>query len=200
MRLLAVAALAGMLLAGCAVQPPPAEGPGPRPDATLMQQWAASGRLAIAGAGEGGSGAFVWQQDGATSRLDVRGPLGVGALQIVATPESLSMTDGSGREVPAAAARAELTQRLGADLPWSSLGYWMLGLPAPGAPATVSDAQTVPWRVIEQEGWRVGYDAYTSASGYALPRRLTATRGDVRVKLVIDRWTLGAGSGPGATQ
>lgn len=165
-----------------------------------MQQWTASGRLAVAGAGEGGSGAFVWRQDGATSRLDVRGPLGVGALQIVATPESLSMTDGSGRAVPAAAARAELTRRLGADLPWPSLGYWMLGLPAPGAPATVSDAETVPWRVIEQEGWHVGYDAYTRASGYALPQRLTATRGDVRVKLVIDRWTLGAAPEPGAPQ
>jgi len=199
-RRLAATVLAGVLLAGCAVQPPSDEGPGPRPDPARVQQWTATGRLAVAGAGEGGSGAFVWRQDGATSRLDVRGPLGVGALQIVATPDSLSVTDGTGNEVPTASARAELEQRLGADLPWSSLGYWMLGLPAPDAPAEVSDAAAAPWRVIEQAGWRVGYDAYTRSAGYALPQRLTATRGEVRVKLVIDRWTLDAASGPAATR
>jgi outer membrane lipoprotein LolB len=199
-RRLAAITLAGALLAGCAVQPPPVEGPGLRPDPALMRQWMASGRIAVAGAGEGGSGAFVWHQEGATSRLDVRGPLGVGALQIVATPDTLSMTDGSGREVPAAAVRSELAQRIGADVPWSSLGYWMLGLPAPGAPASVSDAPAAPWRVIEQEGWRVSYEAYVRSAEYSLPQRLTATRGGVRVKLLIDLWTPGGGAGPRDTE
>jgi outer membrane lipoprotein LolB len=92
--------------------------------------------------------------------------------------------------VDAEAARSALRARLGADLPWDSLSYWMLGVPAPGSVATVVDAEAEPRRVIEQAGWRIDYDAYTSVPGAALPRRFTAAREGVRVKVIVDSWTL----------
>ena len=145
---------------------------------------------AVRRASRAAAAAFVWEQDGRTSRLDLRGPLGAGALQVVASPDGLTLTDGAGRSVDAEAARAGLRARLGADLPWDSLPYWMLGVPAPEAPATVTDAEAVPRRVIEQAGWRIGYEAYTTAAGPSLPQRFTATRENVRVKVIVDAWTL----------
>jgi outer membrane lipoprotein LolB len=100
------------------------------------------------------------------------------------------VADGAGRSVDAEAARAELQARLGAELPWVSLRYWMLGVPAPDQPAEVTDAAAAPWRVIEQAGWRIGYDAFTTATGFTLPQRFTATRGDVRVRVIVDDWSL----------
>lgn len=182
----AMAALA--TLAGCATRPPVpvAAGLDPR----TLEYWTAAGRLALAAGDAGGSGAFAWEQQAATTRLDIRGPLGAGAMQVIATPDSLSVADAAGRAVDTEAARAELRSRLGADLPWASLRYWMLGIPAPDAPAKVTEASSAPLRQIEQSGWRIGYEAFTAVDGWSLPRRLTATSGDVRVRVLVDRWTL----------
>ncbi len=196
MSLRALALLVLLALAGCAAQvrtPQTAV----RPDPAALDHWRATGRLALSAGREGGSGAFVWEQRERTTRLDLRGPLGVGALRVVASPGELSLTDGDGRRLDTEAARAELQARLGADLPWTSLGYWMLGIPAPTDPASVTDADQAPWRVIEQSGWQVGYEHYTTAAGFALPRKFTATRGGVRVRVVVDEWMLSpGGSGP----
>jgi outer membrane lipoprotein LolB len=182
------------VLAGCATQAPiPTSGA--LPDPAAWRHWTAGGRLALSTGEQGGSGSFVWNQDGQTSRLDLRGPLGAGALQVVVGPDGLALADGSGRQLDAEAARSALKARLGADLPWSSLSYWMLGVPAPGAAATVDDPDAGQRRVIEQSGWRIDYDAYTAAHGTMLPRRFTATREGVRVKVIVDNWALPA---PGA--
>jgi outer membrane lipoprotein LolB len=189
----ALAVLATLTLAGCAT-PSRAPESDARPDPGVLREWSASGRLALSAGGEGGSGAFEWEQRDDTSQLDLRGPFGTGAVRIVSTPGSLSMADGAGRSLDAASARAELQARLGADLPWASLRYWMLGLPAPGHPAEVTDAAAAPWRVIEQSGWRIGYDAFTTSTGMSLPQRFTATQGEVRVRVVVDAWSVPAGS------
>jgi len=193
----AFAVLAALALAGC-VAPPRIPDTTARPDPGTLRQWSASGRLAVSAGGEGGSGAFVWQQRDDASQLDLRGPFGAGALTIHATPDSLSLADGAGRRLDATTARAELQARLGADLPWTSLRYWMLGLPAPDPPAEVTDAVAAPWRVIEQSGWRIGYDAFTTVTGLTLPQRFTATRGDVRVRVVVDAWSVPPGGAPDA--
>jgi len=190
MALAAVAALAG-----CATRPA-APTTSETVDPQRLEQWTAAGRLALASGGEGGSGAFTWQQQSATTRLDLRGPFGAGALQVVVTPDSLSVADGAGRALDAEAAKAELRARLGADLPWGSLRYWMLGVPAPDAPAEVTEAPAAPLRLIEQSGWSIGYDAFTPVGGLSLPRRLTATSGAVRVRVLVDQWTIApAGDG-----
>jgi len=150
-RRVAWAALVALVLAGCAVPPRAPEG-GALPDAAALDQWNAVGRLAIAAGNDGGSGSFEWAQDGATSRLDLRGPLGAGAVRLVVTPDTLSLADGSGRVLDADVARADLQARLGADLPWGHFRYWMLGVPAPGVEATVLDQGAAPWRTIEQAG------------------------------------------------
>jgi len=180
---------AALALAGCAVAPRAPES-GASPDPGSLRQWTASGRIAIAAGTEGGSGSFTWIQDDAETRLDLRGPLGTGAVRLVVTPGSLSLADGAGQTLDAEAARAELRSRLGADLPWNQLRYWMLGLPSPDEPAAVRDNAAAPRRVIEQAGWAIGYDTYTNAAGWTLPQRFVATRGGVRVKVIVDAESL----------
>jgi len=187
---LAWAAVVALALAGCAAPPRAPEG-GTRPDPEILNQWSASGRMAVAAGNDGGSGSFDWAQDGTTSRLDLRGPLGAGAVRLVVTPQTLSLADGSGRVLDADVARADLQARLGADLPWDHLRYWLIGLPAPGVEATVRDQDAAPWRVIEQAGWRLAYDSFEVVAGLSLPRRLTAEREAVRVRVIVDAWRPG---------
>lgn len=196
MSRLAWAAIVALALAGCAAPPRAPEG-AVRPDPAVLDQWTASGRMAVAAGNEGGSGSFAWMQDGTTSRLDLRGPLGAGAVRLVVTPETISLADGSGRSLDAGAARADLRARLGADLPWDHLRYWLLGVPAPDVEAAVIDRDAAPWRVIEQAGWRLAYDSFDQVAGLSLPRRLTAESGAVRVRVFVDAWHPGASRAPG---
>jgi outer membrane lipoprotein LolB len=176
-----------MFLGGCAAVPTTPTGP---VDPGRIRDWTAAGRMALAVDGEGGSGSFVWQQRDLATNLSIRGPLGAGALQIVAEGDSIVATDGDGRSVDTGRARALLRDRLGAELPLAQLRYWMLGVPSPDAPAEVAEGGESPGRVIEQSGWRIGYDAFRSESGMALPARFSATQGDVRLKVVVDAWSL----------
>ena len=187
MNRLAWAALVALVLGGCAVPPRAPEG-GVPPDPAALDRWQAVGRMAVAAGADGGNGSFAWAQDGVTSRLDLRGPLGVGAVRVVVTPETLSLADGSGRVLDAEVARADLQARLGADLPWGYLRYWLLGVAAPGVEATVLDQDAAPWRVLEQAGWRLAYDSFAVVEGLNLPQRLSAERGTVRVKVIVDEW------------
>ena len=196
MSRLAWAAVVALALAGCAAPPRAPEGV-TRPDPAVLNQWSAAGRMAIAAGNDGGSGSFDWAQDGTTSRLDLRGPLGAGAVRLVVTPGTLSLADGSGRVLDADVARADLQARLGADLPWGHLRYWLLGVPAPDVEATVLDQDAAPWRVIEQAGWRLAYDSFDVVAGLNLPKRLTAERGAVRVRVIVDAWRPGIAGGAG---
>ncbi len=196
MTRLAWAAIVALALAGCAMPPRAPEGVA-RPDPAVLNEWSASGRMAVAAGNDGGSGSFDWTQDDTTSRLDLRGPLGAGAVRLLVTPDMLSLADGSGRVLDAGVARADLQARLGADLPWGHLRYWLLGVPAPDVEATVLDQDTAPWRIIEQAGWRLAYDSFDVVGGMSLPRRLTAERGAVRVRVIIDSWRPGVTGAPG---
>jgi outer membrane lipoprotein LolB len=180
---------------GCAVAPvaPPSSPPDPQ----SFQHWTASGRLALAANGEGGSGSFTWGQHGAETTLAIRGPLGAGAMQVTTDGQSLNVTDAEGRHLDTEQSRALLTRRLGTDLPLAELRYWMLGVPSPGSPSSVADAAVAPLRVIEQSGWRIGYDTFAAAGGVSLPERFTATQGAVRLKVVVDDWKVAAAPGQG---
>ncbi len=184
-------------LGGCAVAPvaPP---PFVAADPTAFAAWTATGRLALAANGGGGSGSFTWEQQADATTISLRGPLGAGAMRVTVDGDRLSVTDDEGRSLDTAQTRALLRERLGADLPWGSLRFWMLGVPAPDGPARVADADQSPLRVIEQADWRIGYDAFRSTLGASLPTRFTATREGVRLKVTVDDWrvTPAAGRGP----
>lgn len=174
-------------LAGCAATPPAPPLPAPA-DVEPFNVWTAAGRLAMAAGEQGGSGSFTWRQEGLATTLSIRGPLGAGAIEIFTDGQSMSVTDGAGRSVDTTQAEAALRGRLGADLPWTELRYWMLGVPAPGEAASVVDSAVAPVRIIDQAGWNVGYDSFRAVAGTALPARFAAARGAIRLKVIIDDW------------
>lgn len=178
--------LAALALAGCATVVP-SGGAGAPADPEQLTQWMAKGRIALTARGEGGAGAFVWQQRSERTELSVRGPFGAGALDVVTDGETLELDDGSGQAIDGERARIALEERLGASLPLAELRYWMLGVPAPSAPAQQA-AGAVPG--FTQAGWVVEYADYRPAGPWSLPARLTATTANVRVRLVIDDWQL----------
>lgn len=175
--------LTGMVLSACSTTPR-IEGSA----AAQLDSWSASGRLGVVSSAQSGSGRFDWQQRQAVSRVQLRGPVGIGALQMELDGTQLRLRAGDGGVYDADAALDELEQRLGVRLPVAQLRYWLIGQPAPGAHEwSNTDEQE---RVLLQDGWRIRYQRMLQQGTLQLPEKLTLAQGEVQIRAVIERWQL----------
>ena len=192
--------LAALAVSACVTHPPAA------PSAALPYEQRRAGlqslpgfsleaRVAAAVGSEGFNVSLAWNQQGERSTLDLRAPLGFGAAHVVNDAQGLQVDAGQGQRYAGASAVDELTRRLGFEPPLQSLRYWLLGVPDPASVAAETlSADGLSLLAIEQGGWQVQVQDYArygnTTLGASLPRRLSLQRDGVRVKLVIDQWTL----------
>jgi outer membrane lipoprotein LolB len=181
------------LLSGCAHQPTRPAGPIPA-DLMQLERWQAHGRIAVSATESGGSGSFTWQQVRDQSDVHIRGPIGIGSVNLqlrgdIKHPQ-VELHSANGEVFQGDAAWRELEARLGAPVPAGYLRYWMLGLPAPGEYQWLAqDPQGSS--TLAQSGWQIEYQQYSETSGSRVPMRIRAANGDARVRIVIDAWQLG---------
>jgi len=172
-------------ISGCIATSRQSESP-TRP-ADSLQDWQASGRIAVSGPSAGGSGSFTWTQTGGEAAIQIRGPVGIGNLRLYLSDRALRIETSAGQRYVAAAADAELAERLGAQVPTADLRYWLAGVAAPGEHRwTDAGAPSV----LLQHEWRVEYQRYGVTSGVRLPMKLIATSGPAKVRIVIDKWVV----------
>ncbi|HTT06105.1 MAG TPA: lipoprotein insertase outer membrane protein LolB [Steroidobacteraceae bacterium] len=196
--LLAAAMAAALLLSDCATHPPTLQAPPPRSWAqreplllATASHFTLSGRLAANHADQGVSAGVQWRQQGTDAQLSLSGPLGFGGARVSLSAESISIRTSDGRELTGDAAVAELTRVLGFEPPLQSLRFWVVGVPDPtGGPVApmLDDQQRLSH--LSQDGWSIVYDAYMPVQRQWLPRRLTVTRQDLRLRFVINDWHL----------
>ncbi|NLW97475.1 lipoprotein insertase outer membrane protein LolB [Luteimonas wenzhouensis] len=199
----AAAALAVMaLLAGCVSAPvrvpaqvdPAVAGHADARRASL-EAWGLAGRVAISGGRQGGSGRLDWVQQGGRYEVTLSAPVTRQGWRLSgdAGRARLEGVEGGPRE--GADVEALLLEATGWDIPVRALVAWVRGVAAPEAmhgPARVEyGADALPVR-LEQAGWTIGYRDWFEAGANrpAMPRRIEASRGDARVRLVVDDWTL----------
>ncbi|WP_246038858.1 lipoprotein insertase outer membrane protein LolB [Peristeroidobacter soli] len=184
-----------LLAAGCATTPTgPAPGTAIPADLKDLDRWQARGRLGVSGPDNGGSGSFEWSQRGDVSNVDIRGPIGIGGVHLemrgAGGNPNLVLQTSDGLKLESDAAWDELQNRLGTSVPAGNLRYWMLGIAAPGEHQWHEENQNGV-TTLEQAGWRIDYQRFSTEPGARVPMRITATSGDARVRIVVDRWQLG---------
>lgn len=139
-----------------------------------------------------------WRQEAAESRLKLSGPLGAGGVTLAYSPQRLLVTSSGGDELRDDEARQVLVEQLGFEPPFDALRYWLLGLAAPGeAPAAQQAGENGRLADMTQQQWRIQFDRWTdvatSAGVVQLPKRLIATRADLKLSVFVERWTLTPG-------
>ncbi len=161
-------------------------------------EWSFQGRVAVSKGKDGGSGRIDWQQAGRRYVIELSAPV---------TRQSWKLTGdsqhGGGRLEGLAGGPREgedaqqlLLEATGWEIPVNSLPEWVRGLavadPA-GAGKVERDGEGRPRR-MQQMGWQIQYlDWYPAEAGRpSLPRRIEASSGDAKVRLLVDQW------GPGA--
>ena len=122
------------------------------------------------------------------------GPVGADLARLEGTGQGsarLVTLDVPGEEpLTATSAEALLYHQTGWILPFSSLDYWMRGIPAPGTDFVRVLNNEGYLAELEQNGWHVAYGSYKAVGSMRLPSRIKATRDGVRVILSIREWTL----------
>ena len=186
--------LAVLVLSGCAttrpgIELPPLDSWAARTEVLgELRDWEFKGRIAVKAGDDGFNGKFNWTQDGDAFDATVGGPLGIGTVRIEGDGKRVILTDKDGEETVLQDAEAELHWRYGWTIPVASLRYWALGIPDPRLPAvTEFDAEGRLQR-LEQSNWIVEISRYREGGGQQMPRILSATNPDTRVRMVIDRW------------
>lgn len=154
----------------------------------MIANWEFKGRIAVKTGDDGFNGKFDWTQTGDDFFATVGGPLGIGTVRIEGDDQVIVLTDKDGIKTALVDPEAELLNRYGWTIPVASLRYWALGIPDPSMPADTEFDETGQLVRIDQSQWEVQISRYREAAGQQMPRTLTATNPDTRVRMVIDRW------------
>lgn len=174
-------------------------------------RWSLQGRVALSNGRDGGSGRIEWQQVGPRYAVTLSAPitrqswrLSGGAGEVL-----LEGLDGGPRHGsdPAQLLRAST----GWDIPVLALTAWLRGARAQGlGPAQLQFGVDGHLLRIEQGGWVIEYRDWrlppvaqgdvavseaddvagevAALTAVALPHWLEATRGEARVRLIVDQW------------
>ena len=153
-----------------------------------VSYWEFRGRIAVKAGNEGFNGKFRWTQTGNSFYATVGGPLGIGTVVLEGDGRQVSLTDKDGLKTVLVNPEAELYYRYGWTIPVASLRYWALGIPDPSNEATTEVDDTGHLINLEQNNWAVNISRYRESAGQQMPRILTATNPDTRVRMVIDNW------------
>ncbi len=151
--------------------------------------WQFKGRIAVKAGDEGFNGKFNWTQTGDDFHARVGGPLGIGTVRIEGDDRVVTLTDKDGVETVLEDPERELYYRYGWTIPVASLRYWALGIPDPSLPAETELDESGRLLRLVQSNWTVTISRYRSSAGQQLPRTLTASNPDTRVRMVIDKWS-----------
>ncbi len=154
-----------------------------------VDEWEFAGRIGVSAGDVGFNGQLWWRQDGIVFRVRISGPLGVGTVFINGDRRELTVTDRDGTVTELVDAEVELRQMYGWTIPVTSLRFWALGIPDPASPADAEFSADGQLSKLRQQNWQVDFTQYREGGGQLMPRRLTAVSDDVKVRLVIDKWT-----------
>ena len=174
-----------LALAAChTLAPLPATPWGERRSALqAVENFAVNGQLAVATPSEGFSANLHWQQQGTSSDLLLRAPLGMGGARLNFDGDVLRVTNSQGTQLEGVTAHSELVRMLGFEPPLSSLRYWLLGTPDPASLATETLDGDQRLAQLQQGEWQVEYGEYQQAAGRGLPRRVALHRGEVKERI-----------------
>ncbi|MDH5617054.1 MAG: lipoprotein insertase outer membrane protein LolB [Gammaproteobacteria bacterium] len=153
-----------------------------------IESWSFKGRIAVKAGDEGFNGKFNWTQEDEAFTATVGGPLGMGTVRIEGDGKTVVLTDKNGESTVLEDAELELRWRYGWTIPVNSLRFWALGIPDPAAAAVTELDDDGRLERLEQGGWIVEIARYQEGGGQQMPRILSATNPDTRVRMVIDRW------------
>lgn len=153
-----------------------------------LAPWSLEGRLALTSERDSWTADLAWSHRRGDEYIKLSGPLGQGAVMIHLAGNLVTVAQGDGKIESSDDPEGFINQRLGMFVPVSSLRYWVLGLPEPELDFEDADSG------FRQSGWTVAFQAMQSVGQLLLPRKMSVANDRVKLKLIIDQWTINGGN------
>jgi len=157
----------------------------------MFDVFSLSGRLSASDGSQSASGRLDWERRIGTDRWTVSSPLGQIVAQVDSGPDGAEvvLANGERRYAPRVADLIPilLPGAAEAGLPPERLAAWVQAAPPRDGEVRTLDAQGRPARLIDQ-GWIIDYLGYRDETPDSMPRLVDISRGEFRLRLVVDRW------------
>ncbi len=155
-----------------------------------VKAWNLQGRIGIRSKLESTQANLVWKHDLAEDRLTISGPFGQGAVAVFITEDFIRIRYADGKVDESENPNQLLYSLLGVEIPLETLQYWVLGVANPNIVFSENYDASGWLRQLKQLGWVIDLVEYQRAEKWVLPRKLKIVKGDARVVLVIDEWSI----------
>ncbi|MDX1553711.1 MAG: lipoprotein insertase outer membrane protein LolB [Marinobacter sp.] len=204
MRFTAIAVtLAALFLGGCTslqvdplpeglTEQPPADWSSTSARRDQFRHWELTGKLAVRQPSDSGTAVInYWKQDQEAYELALSSSfLGMGRTTLEGVPGFIELTLPDGERYQSGDPEALVNAATGWQLPIDSLAWWIRGLPGPEGDFRLFFDDQDRLAVIRQLGWEIRYDRWKAfLDDYPpLPARITAVKGEKRVRVVVTSW------------
>jgi len=155
-----------------------------------FQAWHLNGRVSLRSEDDSVILKVNWQQKSQKIfKILLSGPFS-SMLQLSGDGRNVELNDGE-KSVYAPDAEILLFEHTSIRMPVNGLRYWMLGLPQPGKLFEALELDVAGRLVsLQQDDWQVNIKGYQQYGGEVLPAKLMITNHQLKVKFIIDNWTL----------
>ena len=178
--------LMAWLLGACETLPPAVMFP--TANVSIASYFSMTGRLSVRAGERLDSVKLVWLKDQRLQRLQFFTPFGSQVAEVLQADGGVA-TLRQGKEVVTAESLATLTESfLGVALDTAEIGQWIQG-------AGLVDGEPRDMLLRDGSSWRVTAERFQVATAPNRPReifryaaRLTAVKGDITIRLVVDEW------------
>jgi outer membrane lipoprotein LolB len=150
---------------------------------SLAQYFSLSGRISVRVNDKLDTGQIRWNRGRDEERIGLFSPLGSQVAELVSDKRARRVTLQQNKETMTAASVGELTQSLlGVPLDLDRMAEWTQGF-------GLAENETADAKLANGDIWQVTAERFQTKGNYRYASRVTAMRGDIVVRLVIDEWT-----------
>ncbi len=156
---------------------------------SIPEKWTANGRISAIRGEENWYARFSWIQQANDFKIRFTGPLGETQLQISQIgPDILLKTPSIERS--SNNLEQLILQETGWVFPVRSLHYWLYGVAEPDIAAKFHYNVAGQISEIVQQGWHIQYSKWLPVGEQTLPKKIIATKNDLKIKIIISQWLL----------
>jgi outer membrane lipoprotein LolB len=152
------------------------------------QRFALRGRIGVSNGKDAGSAQFRWQQTEQDFVFELVVSITSKRFELSGKPGLYRLTDSEGNVRTGFEAETLLLEATGWRVPVRQMRYWIRAMRAPDFSADLSYDVSGRPKELKQAGWTVNYKLWGEQTMLAMPRKIEATRGKDRVRVIIARW------------
>lgn len=141
--------------------------------------------------GSGWHGKLNWRQTQNDFSMRILGPFGDEQAELLSDAGVLKLKTPDGQLASGNRLAEWQKQAFGTTVPLQALPYWLHAVPYPDMPQPSIKKANGKLSQLQQDGWQVNYSDWGKFDGRDMPKRITMTKAQVRIKLVVNEYNRG---------